>query len=503
MKGKMDPDNQLGAKAEAPIDSTPLANDLWLGIAGHFDSITQVIAEFIDNSLSNLGAFKQQPCSIRVALEEEEGERVRVKIEDTGTGIPDLAPVMRLGDKTVRQTPLNEHGFGLKHALASANPSNDAWTLYTRTADDFAKGTYKRLKAPYSFLMTSEKIEIVKVPWPGVYNGGGTLIEFVSSPEFFNTVQRGIKGQAKFGRCLEYLTEELGYIYSGVIEKGQATITITSAKASFNQNVQAVKPSWVDYYPPGCGSAKVDLGGGTISVEYQFGQVRESEYKKHYRKSMSTSGVEIRINGRVVMSNVFKEIWGLENHPSYNHFLAVINLVSASRDALPQTRTSKNGIRSGDPKLENLLAWIHKTHPKPHTELASAQSERELVRELADLKQKHIPHKAKRVEAEFKVFTTIGSLVSVDLYVFDGTDIVLYEAKKDEADVQDIYQLLMYWDGLVEDGFTPTQGILIATSFSPGVNIMLEVLNDSKDRKGNKYSFITKTWSDEGIKYPK
>ncbi len=290
--------------------------------------------------------------------------------------------------------------------------------------------------------MTSEKVEIRKAPWPGIYNGGGTLVEFVSSPEFFNTVQRGIKGQAKFGKCLEYLTEELGYIYSGVIEKGQATITVTSTKANYNQNVQAVKPSWVDYYPPGSGSAKVDLGGGTVSVEYQFGQVRESEYKKHYRKSMSTSGVEIRINGRVVMSNVFKEIWGLENHPSYNHFLAVINLVSTSRDALPQTRTSKNGIRSGDPKLEYLLEWIHKTHPKPQTELASAQSERELVRELADLKQKHIPHKAKRVDTEFKVFTTIGSPVSVDLYVFDGTDIVLYEAKKDEADVQDIYQLL-------------------------------------------------------------
>jgi len=185
------------------------------------------------------------------------------------------------------------------------------------------------------------------------------------------------------------------------------------------------------------------------------------------------------------------------------HFLEIINLVSTSRDALPHTRTSKNGIRSGDPKLESLLDWIHKTHPKPQTELASAQSERELVRELAELKQKHIPHKAKRVDTEFKVFTTAGSPVSVDLYVFDGTDIVLYEAKKDEADVQDIYQLLMYWDGLVEDGLAPTEGILIATTFSPGVQIILKVLNDSKDRKGNKYNFTTRTWSDEGIKYPK
>ena len=102
-----------------------------------------------------------------------------------------------------------------------------------------------------------------------------------------------------------------------------------------------------------------------------------------------------------------------------------------------------------------------------------------------------------------KVFTTIGSPVAADLYVYDGADVVIYEAKKDTADVQNVYQLLMYWDGAVADGLKPTEGILIASSFSPGVTTILKLINSMKDQDGNPYNFSTKTWQDEGIKYPK
>jgi hypothetical protein len=485
------------------IDATPNAKELWAGIAGHFDSITQVICEFIDNSVSNLEAIKAATKSIRVNVEPLNENTIRIQIEDTGSGIVDLAPVMRLGDQTIKQTPLNEHGFGLKHALASADPSNTTWAVFTRTKEDFKAGTYRELRAPYSFQMNPLIRKVAESPWPGVFNGSGTLVQFECSVTLFNTIQRGIKGVAKLPRCLDYLTEELGYIYSGVIEKGQATITVFSESLGINKNVESVKPAWVDFYPPGSGTTKVDLGGGSLQIEYEFGEMRESNYVKHYKRNQSTSGVEIRINGRLIMSNLFKDIWQLEHHPSYNHFLARINLVAKEATVLPKTRTSKNGIRSGDPKLEKLFEWIRSTHPTPHKDLAGAQSERELVAELLKLKNTHIRAATKHIEQEFKVFTSLNSPVSVDLYVFDGTDIVMYEAKKDTADIQDIYQLLMYWDGAVEDGKHPSEGILIASQFSPGVDPILAWLNEKTDRSGNRYKFSKKTWADEGIKYPR
>jgi len=92
------------------MNTTPSAQDLWEGIAGHFDSISQVLCEFIDNSISNFEAKKVPTKTVQLRLEQQKDGSVKVEIEDTGAGMPHLEPVMRLGDRTVRETPLNEHG---------------------------------------------------------------------------------------------------------------------------------------------------------------------------------------------------------------------------------------------------------------------------------------------------------------------------------------------------------------------------------------------------------
>lgn len=487
------------------MNETPAANDLWSGIGGHFDSFTQVICEFIDNSIANFEGKKSTTKTVLITLEEDIATNsVNVTIEDNGTGIDNFEPVFRLGDKTIRQSPLNEHGFGLKHALASANPNNNAWKIASRTDSEFKKGVYRIVSAPFVLVDLETKIVgLSDTTWPGKFNGPGTFLQFRCSRTLFNTLRKGIQGNPNFETCIDYLKEELGYVYAGIIEKGKANITIQSEPLRYNKNVEALTPSWNGYYKPNPGMIKLDLGGGELNVEYKFGEVSESTYVKHYKRNMSTSGVELRVNGRIVVSNVFKEIWNLEKHPNYNHFLVTINLVTQNRDALPQTRTSKNGIRSGDEKLETLYEWIRKTHPEPEKRLSGAVSEKELVEELADFKEKHIRSVDKHIEPEFRVFTRLSSPVAVDLYVFDGTDIVLYEAKKDTADVQNVYQLLMYWDGAVADGITPTEGILIASDFSPGVDPVLKILNLMKDQNGNNYKFGKKTWAEEKVGYPK
>jgi len=490
----------------------PLAEDLWAGVGGHFDSISQIIAEFIDNSISNLESYKILNRTINITINKRYDssgvEKVIISIEDAGTGINNLESAFKFGDKSYQCTPLNEHGFGFKHALASANSENDSWKMLTRTNEDFKKGIYKKVTSPYDFNMKEEIVLIEEKPWIGTYNSSGTIFEFMCSIELFNTIQKGIKGKAGFYACLDYLREELGYIYSGVIEKGKIIINIISTtiegkNSYYNNTVAAVKPHWNGYYYPKQDVKEIDLGGGMIKLEYSFGEVIDSGYNKYYKRNISTSGVEIRINGRVLMTNIFKGIWGLEPHSSYNHFLVILNLVSDSKKSLPKTRTSKNGIRSGDDKLAKLYDWIISTHPKPSKQLADAVFEKELIEKLAELKEQHIRNKDRSIEREFKVFKTINAPVSVDLYVFDGQDIVIYEAKKDRADMQSIYQLLLYWDGAVLDGIKPTEGVLLSSSFSDGVDKILKVINSKKDANGNYYNFIKKTWKEECVPYPK
>ena len=118
----------------------PDPNDLWAGIGGHFDTFSQVIAEFVDNSIGNFEGKKPPGKSIVITIEPKGEGQIWTRVEDTGTGIDDFQKAMRLGDRTARQSIRNEHGFGMKHALASANPNNDAWLICSRTSYDFKHG---------------------------------------------------------------------------------------------------------------------------------------------------------------------------------------------------------------------------------------------------------------------------------------------------------------------------------------------------------------------------
>lgn len=270
-----------------------------------------------------------------------------------------------------------------------------------------------------------------------------------------------------------------------------------------SNNIHAITPYWNGYYKPSAGYANVDLGGGVVRIEYIFGEVKESEHIKYYKRNQSTNACEIRINGRVIKQNEFKNIWGIENHPHYNHFLCIINLISDDISRLPKTKTNKSGILLGDVIYENLCKWIRTIFPIPPRSLSCAVNEKELVDKLKWLKETHLTTNLATVEREFSVYSNIGCPVKVDLYVFDSYKVWLYEAKKDTAEAINVYQLRMYWDGAVSDGIKPDVGVLIASKFPEGVKKLVNELNNSLDSKGNKYNIIMREWEEEGVDYKK
>lgn len=488
------------------MDNTPKASDMWIGIGGHFSTLTEVLCEFIDNSISNYQGNNIVGKSITININElvtsPNDMTYRITIEDAGTGIKNLEASFTIGCKDAQESLLNEHGFGFKHALATANPENNAWEVYTRTKEDFDIGRYFIIEAPYDFGMQEKEMKTCNSPWPGQINGCGTYVKFDCMPGVFDLLQRGIRGKAGFEKCLDYLLEDLGYIYSGIIKSGIATITVNSPQKGYSKSVAIIEPSWAGFYSPNAGYRDIDLGNGSVKVEYKFGEISESPYTKYYKKSMSTSGLELRVNGRLILSNIFKDIWERENHPSYNHFLAIINLVTDKSSKLPHTKTSKNGIKTGDPKLEKLFDWVRSVFPDPPKKTAGAVSEAELVDEYRDKLEAYLDTPDKKIEREFKVYNSFDAPVSVDLYVYDGFKIKLFEAKKDKADAQAVYQLLMYWDGAVYDGLKPDEGIVMASDFSDGVDYLIDYLNQKTDANGNKYNFKKATWKSVHIDYP-
>ena len=54
----------------------------------------------------------------------------------------------------------------------------------------------------------------------------------------------------------------------------------------------------------------------------------------------------------------------------------------------------------------------------------------------------------------------------------------IYELKVRKAEPQDLYQLRMYWDGLVLSGVQPTRGTLLADSYTDNLKKMLQMVNE-------------------------
>lgn len=502
----IDSKNQIKTMAEKiSINNTPKANELWKGIGGHFDTISQIVCEFIDNSISNFVGNNLRSKTIIVGIAQKNNSII-VSLEDSGTGIKNLDSAFCLGDNKGSDSPLNEHGFGMKHALASANPTNDNWQIFTRTKEDYDTQVFKKIESSYEIDgYNAALLSLNEENWPGELNGSGTYVRFECTWDLLYTLRRGISGRpSDLETLVKILAEDLGFVYSGLIQDNKATITIhaeTKDGITYQKDVVAITPEWQQFYNPGKGEEQYDLGGGNVKLKYEFGAMKPANTYKYYKRNMSSSGLEIRINGRVLEYNLFKEVWGIERHNMYNHLLIKVDIISQNREALPRTRTSKNGLREGDGKFEKVLEWVRLKMPDPLKDLTGIYHESDLFIELEKYKKIHLPD-PKTVTTEQNVYKNIKEKVPVDLYVHYQKNVIIYEGKKDQTTIQDVYQLKMYWDGCALDGIQPTQGILIASTHPDSVIQLVALVNQLMDFNGKNYAFEIKTWNDEGIKYP-
>lgn len=482
--------------------------EMWEGLGGDFENIQQIICEFLDNSVSNLTGKNSEGLenhNINVIFKVENDNNIMVRIEDTGTGIVDLDNALKIGNKSVQESPLNEHGFGLKHALAAADKTNNSWKIYTKTIDDKKHNEYELIQAPYKTEnWTANIINEIDIPWPGSYTTTGTIIEFVVNKELLSTLTNGIPGaniNTSYERMIDYLIEDLSFIYSKVLENTSVKMSVKLYKNHIetkNVIITPLQPSWIANSLK-AGEELCDLGNGIVKIEYQFGSIEAGDNMRYYKKNMSSSGVEIRINGRALAYNLFTDIWHKEKHNCYNHFIGRVNVISEHRESLPETKTAKNAFKTSDKKYEELLRWISQKHPNIEEieESNDSFNEVSLFKTLAtNMKTYSNPNDT--ITTEQYVFKEEMKL-RIDLYQCSNNNVTIYEGKKIKTTPKDVYQLRMYWDGLVYEGMKPNKGILIGSVHPDSVKNMIEYVNKMKDANGNNYNFETVTWEEKNI----
>ncbi|KWU61137.1 ATP-binding protein [Priestia megaterium] len=472
----------------------------WEGIGKSFKNLSQAIWEPVDNSISNLLSNPKSVRNIIIAFERTlKGYLIR--IEDCGTGISELAQAFSVGNRNNQTTTLNEHGYGMKNFLAFCDSTNSAWAIYTRTETD-RPGTYRKVSAPYSTI--GIKVEVIdeKIqPWPGSLKGTGTIVEVEVSQTLFFTLRDRGGGTALDAKCFEYLCEDLGFVYSTLIDEHNIAIRVDAdAIPDGTRQIKALRP--VGEFYKELENLDWTFEGRKVRVDISWMDVKDQPgVNRYYRRSARCSGAEIRLNGRVIAYNLLDEIWPRDNHPSTNGFLLQANIISSDRDVLPSTDRTKTALLESDPKTQSLYDWIRKQCPKLPKAKPSELRELDMFNRLSKKIEKF--YKLTRpnayAETNYNVYRCYNSNIKADMRFYDGEAVVYYEGKKGEADLLAFYQLLMYWDGAVADNDPPTKGILVGDGFSPGVKDIIAYYNSRLDARGHPYFFKAQTWNEAGL----
>ena len=466
------------------LNLIPNMGHLWVTLGYHFENLCQVMHEFIDNAISDFIKNKIKDGEIIITFRKI-GNKVEVIIEDHGKGIIDIENALTLGGMKFFESLFNEHGSGSNNGLSFVDPFNLSWIIMTRTIKDALQGQYKVVRAPYSF--KGMNVEIHK---GNCLTGSetGTIIKFTCSYDIFKTIRIPFGSQtSQFKDLVDLLYEDLGVHYSYIIKQENIKITIKAFDDDKEYNsIADVKPIFPVVEKCKMNKSQmVDLGNGVVKIDLKHIIMSKNTLtKKYYLKNMRSSGVEIRINGRLLEHLNFEEIWGLKSHPFYNGHLVIVNLISDERGRLPNTRTTKTGLNRSDSKTAFLFQWIADQIPLLNDEKEMDQNiKKEFIDQVAKLTF---------VSKENIIYDAIRTKKFIcNCKVSIGDDYDFY-FKTNKSKLNDLYFLEKVCDEKLLLNRPIGKIILIADEHPEPVRERVRLIN-KKNIEGKKYNIVLVT----------
>ncbi len=486
-----------------------VANEgIFVGLAKQNMLFHQCISELVDNSIAATPQNRKFRIEVLFSPRQDSPEVVDVYVADNCAGmtLEHLKKALQLGESASTESRLNEHGFGLKNALATLSGGNGPWKIWTKTAScpqvSSAEGPFRSEMV----VNDSDAFPTDNFLPPDL----GTLIKVPVKRSFIQSVQGRGAPTIDLSHLRDWLIEHLGVFYRGYLEQDDKTYDNSGViVVSIGNNTLQVPP-----VPVPLGNVKTDyidleLGGTVQRLKYRSGTldlvkrdvlVRGNKAKFYYQNNIPSQGIDIRLGKRVIATRQFETIWKtkdgqdrLARHNNYNDFAGELLIPELPRGVLT-TVNNKTDFNLDDPDWAKIFSELGKIPPpKQVREMSEAEIKKQWIKML------RATNPEDTVTDETCVWPT-GT--AIDVYRRTPQEkIIIYELKVGSGAPLNLYQLKMYWDGLVVDKKEyPSEAVLIVEDFSNNLEEMANMMNKLSPPEGSKpYNFKIEKLKDKGL----
>jgi Histidine kinase-, DNA gyrase B-, and HSP90-like ATPase len=424
-----------------------------------------LLSELIDNSIAARDPDNQLQIFIQIFVDENRKAKKFI-ISDNASGIHiDTLPNAITPAGVQTENSLNEHGLGMKQAIAAIGKLE---SLVTKTKD-----------SEYAYLIKEFKfgdIEVEEVEVPFMHGTAITIknvkpIVSTHSTHLTNTVIPYLGARYKW-----FLKEE-----KPKISIKMEIVSIEKKNILNSWSIKEIKPI---YFHPNTRNNnpiinKFPIKGQGWSAELTFGNIPDSpaEFEElglavpnrfsPYHASINNQGLDIVMHNRVILFHQLSQLNIIgQRHNDYNHFRGEINLKSGF-----QTSITKNTVISDDnfrECIEMVKGILSGQLPGPLNKMENLLKGKKFPNELPEilLRDRLIEWLKTNPIQPRKVVSKEYAVEGVDGYIDIHADNEAWELKKDQANALDVYQLFMYMDiGKIAKGY------LLAKSFAPGAQV--------------------------------
>lgn len=453
-----------------------------------------LLSELIDNCLAARLDDRLLKIDIKIIVDDN-NVPVKFIITDNASGISDEdLPIAISPAAKKTENSLNEHGLGMKQAVASLGKLE---SLITKTKEE---DTAKKI-TEFRF----GKIDVFETNEVEFSEGSGTQITVVDLKPIVVTSTSSLTRSFK-----PYLGARYRKYLKPSAKKMDLRIFVQKTREEipfYEVNIEEVKPV---YFHPSTrenrpviqsfelnGSdwkAKLTLGyAPTLEGEYEELAIDKPNKWHPYRISRATQGLDILLHDRVILFHQLHELGFVPGeHSDYNDIRGEIELISGFSTAI----TKNHLIR--DRRFNECISEIHN--------ILNGEKEGPQGQKKDYLKRKTYPENLPEVLLRDRLSTYLETnplnrkenvqreyvLEGIEGFIDILADGEAWEIKTGKASALDVYQLFMYVDvGNLKKGF------LVAKDFTTGANIAIKHI-----KKNHQKEIILAKLSDFPINHP-